>query len=93
MVDLNYFISPRHSYYDFMMAIKAFIEKSMIKWMTRHIKGHQNEDPYKVLDRWAKLNVQVDILAKASWRRRMVPHFTNASNGFGAKDGQSGWAK
>ncbi len=60
-------ISPRHSRYDLTMAIRTLVWKSPIKQTISHLKGHQDEDPYRVLDRWAKLNVQVDILVKAYW--------------------------
>ncbi len=43
------------------------IRKIPVKKTMKHIKGHQDKNPFKVLDRWAKLNIQVDLIAKAYW--------------------------
>ena len=32
-----------------------------------HVKGHQDDDKYAVLDRFATMNVRMDIVAKAHW--------------------------
>ena len=40
---------------------------SLVKWEIQHVKGHQDEDPfteYEDLDRWAQLNVDMDLKAK-----------------------------
>ena len=35
-----------------------------MQWLTRHIKGHQDEVEGAELDRWALLNVECDLRAK-----------------------------
>ncbi len=36
-----------------------------IKWKVRHVHGHQNNNLFQPLDRWAKWNAKVDYLSKA----------------------------
>ena len=43
------------------------IQKCPVKWSYRHVKGHQDDDGTRKLDRWARLNVEMDNLAKAFW--------------------------
>ncbi len=49
------------------MAIQALIRNILQKWMMRHVKGHQDTDPFKILNGWAKHNVKVELIAKAYW--------------------------
>jgi hypothetical protein len=41
-------------------------KQSLIEWRVRHVKGHQ--DDFKTqddIDRWGRLNIEIDILAKS----------------------------
>ena len=54
--------------YDLHSALRVMISKSPIMWTCRHVAGHQDDDDgIEVLDRWAKLNIKMDSLAKAYW--------------------------
>ena len=47
---------------------------SPIKWTCRHVAGHQDDDGIEVLDRWAKLNIEMDNLAKVYWNDMCNQH-------------------
>ena len=51
--------------YDLLAAIRVKLEKSPLLWKHRHIKGHQDDKATNFLDRWALLNIEMDLLAKA----------------------------
>ena len=53
--------------YDLHSTLWVMLSKSPIKWKCRHVAGHQDDDGIEVLDRWAKLNIEMDSLAKAYW--------------------------
>ena len=54
--------------YDLLSALQVMIAKSPLKWTCRHVAGHQDaDDGNEVLDRWAKLNIEMDSLAKVYW--------------------------
>jgi len=38
-----------------------------VDWKFQHIPGHQDDDPSHTLDRWAILNINMDLRAKAYW--------------------------
>ncbi len=63
--DTDYLVSPNHAHFDITTAIHHYVKQSLITWKTRHAWGHQDDNPFSSLDRWAKLNVEVDALAKA----------------------------
>jgi len=59
-------IHPDTSCYDLISAIRLLRHCSPLKWTFKHVEGHQ--DDTKALDKfdqWARLNVEVDELAKA----------------------------
>ncbi len=51
--------------FDLLSAIQKLKHSSQIHWTFRHIKGHQDDSiPLSSLDRWAKLNIEMDARAK-----------------------------
>ncbi len=55
-IDLDYFISPIHTHFDLSTATQYHVKFNPIKWKARHVQGYQDENPFKSLDRCAKLN-------------------------------------
>jgi hypothetical protein len=53
--------------FDLISAIRSALRQSPVTWSFRHVKGHQDEDLKVKLDQWARLNIQMDHLAKAYW--------------------------
>jgi hypothetical protein len=52
--------------FDLLSAAHALRKRSLIRWTTHHVKGHQDKDtPIEGLDRWVKLNILMDKKAKA----------------------------
>jgi hypothetical protein len=43
------------------------IAASPVSWTTRHVLGHQDDDPNVELDWWARRNIEMDNLAKVFW--------------------------
>ncbi len=59
-------ISVDEPSYDLLATIRQKWLFSKIQWRIRHVKGHQDEDlPLEELDRWGRLNVEMDQKAKA----------------------------
>jgi hypothetical protein len=58
-------VEVKRSDYDILSAIRAALKWSPLTWTFRHVRGHQDDDGTCVLDRWAQLNVEMDLLAKA----------------------------
>jgi hypothetical protein len=60
---------PKHSIADFdlLTSTRSVLHSCPISWRHRHVKGHQDEDPSAELDRWATLNIEMDLSAKAHW--------------------------
>jgi hypothetical protein len=56
--------------FNLLSATKSVLLTSPIKWNFRHVKGHQDDDPDAILDRWAHLNIQMDNLAKSVWQEQ-----------------------
>ncbi len=50
-----------------MMAIRTIVKESPTTeaW---HVKGYQDQDPYRALYQWASLNLEVNILANVYWQ-------------------------
>jgi hypothetical protein len=48
-------------------SLRSMIASSPITWTTRHVAGHQDDDPTHPLDWWALQNIQMDNLAKVFW--------------------------
>jgi hypothetical protein len=58
-------INIEDSNFDLLSAICKLRSSSPITWTLRHIKGHQDDSkPMPDLDRWARLNVEMDTRAK-----------------------------
>lgn len=53
--------------YDLLSAIKTKLRASPVQWDHRHVKGHQDDDGTKILDRWEMLNTEMDGIAKTIW--------------------------
>ncbi len=49
-VDLDYLASPRHNHFDLTIAICSHIKERSLEWKVCHVRGKQDQDPYKVLD-------------------------------------------
>lgn len=64
-LSIPYFFKVEDSNYDLLFAIRKLWAESPITWKFRHIKGHQDDNlPLANLDRWAKLNIEMDTRAK-----------------------------
>ena len=50
--------------YDLLAAIGVKLKRSRITWQYRNVKGHQDSKGNTVLDCWALLNIEMDLLAK-----------------------------
>ncbi len=60
-MDLEFFINPNHTHFDLTTAICTQVKATPIEWRVWHTKGHQ--DPFKKLNWWDKLNIEIDHLA------------------------------
>jgi hypothetical protein len=60
-------LEPTDPHFDLLSALRTTIEKSPLKWTTRHIEGHQDNDATATLDFWAQKNIQMDNFAKVFW--------------------------
>jgi hypothetical protein len=71
-------LDPNEPSYDLLGAIKHYQAHSTIQWKIQHVEGHQDDHTalYK-LDRWSKLNIEMDKLAKDFMRtaRSQPRHF------------------
>ncbi len=73
------------------MVIRSHIKNSTLEWKVYNVKGHQDKDPYKVLDQWASLNVKVHLLTQAYWHKiQHIPFLANNKKEFLEKVEQSG---
>ncbi len=59
--------SPSDSHYDLLAAAHTLRDQCPITWSYRHVKGHQDDNPTAELDRWARLNIEMDLRAKTHW--------------------------
>jgi hypothetical protein len=63
---LDWVIDSSDSGFDLIRAIRQMVTESGIVFKARHIKGHQDDlMEYDSLDRWARLNCDMDVKAKA----------------------------
>ncbi len=61
---------PYEESFDLVFAIWSRLQRSSITWTPRHVKGHQDDNQrYRRLDRWARLNVEMDCTAKVYWNQ------------------------
>ena len=59
--------------FDMVNACWHLLQKSPIQWKPKHVKGHQDDSQnYHRLPRLAKLNVEMDALAKAHWHQLAI---------------------
>jgi hypothetical protein len=58
-------VSSEGSDGDLVMASWTARMNSPIQWTTRHVAGHQDDDPNHVLDEWEVLNIEADGLVKS----------------------------
>ena len=57
-------------HFDISEASRQAMIKMPIKWKSRHVKEHQDDDnELESLDRYGKLNVEMDANAKAHWEQ------------------------
>ena len=60
-------INPHQPQFDLIAAIRGALRRVPIAWKPRHVKGHQDDDESAVLDRWASINIEMDLKAKEHW--------------------------
>jgi hypothetical protein len=60
-------LEPADPHFDMLCALRQMIKSSFLKWKTRHVDGHQDNDVTSKLDFWAIKNIQMDYLAKVFW--------------------------
>lgn len=60
---------PSIPHYDLLTAARFELERSPLRWIPRHVRGHRDRVlPYYLLDPWEQLNCDMDRLAKTFWR-------------------------
>ena len=60
--------TPKQPHHDIIHKIRAKLANSKLTWKSRHVSGHQDKHvPYHLLERWGRLNVEMDSLAKLYW--------------------------
>ena len=59
--------TERGQHFDLIIGIRKLVQQSPLQWSFKHVYGHQDDNPYATLDRWATLNVEMDLAAKAYW--------------------------
>lgn len=72
-------IKVEDSNYDLLASIRNLWANSPIQWKFRYIKGHQDDvQSWDQLDRWAKLNIEMDLRAKDHIKIAMISsrHYT-----------------
>jgi hypothetical protein len=63
-----YDIGPHRPHHDLLSGIRYLISQSPLQWSFLHVRGHQDDHlDYGSLDRWARLNIDMDLLAKMYW--------------------------
>jgi hypothetical protein len=58
-------VSAQH--FDMILTIRNIRARCPIRWKHRHVKGHQDDNRSTFLDRWALLNIDMDLAAKVHW--------------------------
>jgi hypothetical protein len=51
------------------LATRNIRARCPIRWKHRHVKGHQDDNHSIFLDRWALLDIDMDLAAKVHWHR------------------------
>lgn len=62
----NLMFNSLSNHFNLISAIDHRLEKSLLEWYWRHVKGHQ-DNHVGPLDRWASLNVECNTAAKERW--------------------------
>jgi hypothetical protein len=60
-------IAAQH--FDLILTIRNIRAHCPIHWKHRHVEGHQDDNSSGFLDRWALLNIDIDLTAKVHWHR------------------------
>jgi hypothetical protein len=50
-------LEPADPYFDMLSSLRTMIAESPLQWKTRHIEGHQDDNPQASLDFWAVQNI------------------------------------
>ena len=75
---------PRDEHFDLLIGAWEAIRQTPITWVSKWVKGHQDDDVTAELDDWAKLNVAMDWQAKLHWERHYpLPQLTRQYKVFG----------
>jgi hypothetical protein len=69
-IDQSGDVSPNVQHFDIIAAIRHWKNKSPVSWNSQHVLGHQDDNPWNMLDRNAFYNCEMDQLAKERWRKR-----------------------
>jgi hypothetical protein len=67
--DETQYPSNAAQHFDLILAIRNIRASCPIHWKHRHVKGHQDDSSSVFLDRWALLNIDMDLAAKLHWHR------------------------
>jgi hypothetical protein len=60
--------TSQRPHHDMISGIRYLISVSPLQWTFHHVRGHQDDyAAYSQLDRWARLNIDMDALAKLYW--------------------------
>ena len=60
-------VDPTDQQFDMIAAIRQQLQATPIAWTSKQVAGHQDKNPYNVLDRFATINCEMDALAKQHW--------------------------
>lgn len=62
--------TPNVPHFDILSEIYRLQQDTPIEWTSHWVKGHQDDmAQINTLDQWARLNIEMDHLAKAHWER------------------------
>ena len=64
-------LEPSDPQFDLLSALRKMISSSPVTWTSRHVPGHQDNDPSVKLDWWATQNIQMDNFAKVFWMQHL----------------------
>ncbi len=77
-------LDPGRPDYDMLQHIRGMIRDSPLTFASRWIEGHQDDQKsVKFLDRWGKLNVECDGLAKGFWNANALANTWSPNIQFG----------
>ena len=69
-------VGPDVQQFDMIAAIRAQVAKSKVEWVSRQVQGHQDKNPYNVLDRFETLNCEMDASAKEHWEEKVTTAYS-----------------